>query len=388
MNSLKAYFLLDSDIIYLNHGSYGATPRTVFDEYQKRQLQLERDPVNFINNELPALLKDARFKLGHYLNADADDLVYVPNATVGINIVAHSLPLKTGDEVLTCNHEYGAAENAWVYVCQKRGAALKKQSVSFPVNSKEEILREILQGVTPRTKAIYLSHITSPTALRLPIAEICQYARSEGIMTIVDGAHAPGQLHLDLEALGADFYVGNCHKWLCSPKVAGFLHTRRSCQYLIEPLIVGWGWGENRKPSSESDYIDALQWQGTNDHSAYLSVPSAIKFQAQHNWPELREECHRLLTKSLERASKLTGFRCLYPNQGKYYKQMAVFEIPYINDLSAFNKRLYDEYRIQIPCIAWQGRHFIRISVQAYNSQEDLDALFTALEQELPAAQT
>lgn len=383
MNSFKELFLLDPDIVYLNHGSYGATPRTVFEIYQGWQLQLERDPVDFINNQLPPLLKNARTALGRYLNANADDLAYVPNATFGLNVVAHALPLNPGDEVLTTDHEYGAINNLWSYVCRKRGASYRKQAVSFPAGSDAAIVEEIWVGITPRTKVIFLSHITSSTALRLPVEALCKRARAAGIVTVIDGAHAPGQIALDLDGLGADFYVGNCHKWLCSPKGAAFLYTRRERQALIEPLVIGWGWGEERKPSPNSDYIQGLQWLGTNDLSAYLSVPAAIAFQAQHDWPQVRERCHRLLKTALQRASDLTGLSPLYPNHGRYYEQMAVIPLPQIQDLAAFNARLYEKYRIQIPCMEWNGRRFLRISVQAYNSEEDLEALVAALRTEL-----
>ena len=383
MTSLKDHFLLDPHIVYLNHGSYGATPRAVFEVYQQRQLQLEREPVRFINDELPALLKDARHALGRYLNTDADDLVYVPNATFGLNIVARSLPLQAGDELVTTDHEYGATYNLWSTICQKRGAKLIKQPVSFPIASEAEMLEEIWRGVTPRTKAIFISHITSPTALRLPVEDLCQRARDAGLITIIDGAHAPGQIALDLKALAADFYVGNCHKWLCSPKGAGFLHAQASRQSLIEPLVIGWGWGENRNPSDEPAFIDALQRQGTDELSSYLSVPAAIEFQTQHHWPEVRAHCHTLLAATLKQANELTGLRSPYPAQGQHYAQMAVIPLPHIHDLQAFNRRLYEKYRIQIPCITWNGHQFLRVSVQAYNSEEDSKALLNALRAEL-----
>jgi isopenicillin-N epimerase len=387
MTSLKDHFLLDPDIIYLNHGSYGATPRAVFEVYQYWQLQLEREPVRFINEQLPALLKDARHALGRHLNADAEDLVYVPNATFGLNIVARSLPLQAGDELLTTDHEYGATYNLWSSICQKRGAKLIKQLLSFPVSSEAEMLEDIWRGVSSRTKAIFISHITSPTALRLPVEALCQRAREAGLITIIDGAHAPGQITLNLESLGADFYVGNCHKWLCGPKGAGFLHTRRSRQSLIEPLVIGWGWGEYRKPSNESAFIDALQRQGTDDLSAYLSVPAAIEFQTQHHWPAVRATCHTLLAAILKEASELTGLRSPYPAQGQHYTQMAVIPLPPIHDLTAFNRCLYEKYRIQIPCIAWKERQLLRVSVQAYNSEGDLKALLQALRAELAEQQ-
>lgn len=387
MTSLKDQFLLDPKIIFLNHGSYGATPRAVFEEYRRRQLQLEHDPVYFINTELPVLLKDARSALGRYLNAGADDLVYIPNATFGINVVAHALPLQAGDEVLSTDHEYGAINNLWSYICRKRGASYIKRAVSFPATSDEEIVEQIWAGVTPRTKVIFLSHITSPTALRLPVEPLCRRARDAGLLTVVDGAHAPGQLALDLAATGADFYVGNCHKWLCSPKGAAFLFADRARQHLVEPLVIGWGWGEHRnKATTGSTYVDALQWLGTDDPSAYLAVPAAIEFQTRHRWPEVRERCHRLLESVVQRASAQTGLDPLYPSRGRRYEQMAVIPLPRIPDLAAFNGRLYEKYRIQVPCLEWNGRQLLRISIQAYNSEDDANALLAALRAELPTS--
>lgn len=384
MPPLKHLFLLDPDVVFLNHGSYGATPRPVFETYQRWQLQLEREPVQFINMELPGLLRQARGALGEYLNADPDDIVYVPNATFAMNVVARSLPLGPGDEVLTTDHEYGAVDNAWLHVCRKRGARYVRQPVSFPVTSDAAIIEEIWRGVTPRTKVLFLSHITSSTALRFPVEALCTRARAAGILTAIDGAHAPGQIALDLRAIDADFYTGNCHKWLCSPKGAAFLYTRRDRQHMIEPLVIGWGFGDNRKLAQNSAYVDALQWLGTNDLSAYLSVPAAIRFQAEHDWPQVRAACHRLLAESVRRVSELTGLPSLYPLHGHHYAQMAVNTLPRIDDLAAFNRRLFDKHRIEIPCIEWNGRQFLRIALQGYNSRADIDALLAALHAELP----
>jgi isopenicillin-N epimerase len=384
MESLKELFLLDPHVVYLNHGSYGATPRPVFAAYQDLQRRLEHEPVKFINDELPALLKNARRALGGYVNADPDDLVYVPNATFGMNVIAHALPLNPGDEVLTSDHEYGAVDNLWSSICAKHGATLITQAVSFPAHCAAETVEEIWRGVSPRTKVLCLSHITSPTALQLPVASLCRRARAAGLITVIDGAHAPGQIDLDLEALGADFYVGNCHKWLCSPKGAGFLYARRSRQPLIEPLIIGWGWGENRKPSQEPPFIAALQAVGTTDLSAYLAVPAAIDFQTRHDWPRIRDRCHAMLSTTLSQIAAVTDLPPLYPESGPQYAQMAVTPLPAIRDLTAFNRLLYAKYRIQIPCIAWNKRQFLRVSVQAYNSDADLQALANALQVELP----
>src|SRR5215211_4250221 len=234
MLPLKDYFLLDPTIIFLNHGSYGATPKPVFEAYQKWQRRLERQPVLFLARDLPGLLHESRAALGEYLSADADDLVYIPNATHGVNILAHSLQLKPGDEILTSDHEYGACDYTWDFICGKTGARYIHQPIPLPVYSEEEIIAQFWQGVTPRTKVIYLSHITSSTALRLPIKEICSRARAAGIMTIIDAAHSPGQITVDLKALDADMVFGNAHKWLLNAKGSAFLYVRRELQDLIE----------------------------------------------------------------------------------------------------------------------------------------------------------
>jgi isopenicillin-N epimerase len=208
---LRESFLLDPGIVYLNHGSFGACPRPVFEAYQEWQGMLERQPVKFMQRREP-LLREAREALGAYLHADADDLVYVTNVTLGLNAVARSLPLAPGDEVLTTDHEYGSMNRMWEWVCEKRGARYVRRPVPLPIRSAEEVIDAVWSGVTAHTRVLYLSHITSPTALILPVEPLVRRAREAGILTVVDGAHAPGQVPVDLEALGADFYGGNCHK--------------------------------------------------------------------------------------------------------------------------------------------------------------------------------
>jgi isopenicillin-N epimerase len=239
---LKDLFLLDPQIVFLNHGSFGACPRSVFEEYQAWQIKLERQPVQFLGMELDDYLLHSRDVLGEYIHAPVSDIVYTPNATHGVNIVARSLKLSPGDEILTSNHEYGACNFTWDFICHKTGAVYKNHTVELPIKSQEDVFEQIWNGVTPRTRIIFISHITSPTSLTLPVQWICQRAREAGIITIIDGAHAPGQLSLDLSSLQADFYVGNCHKWMLSPKGAGFLYARPDVQNIIEPLIVSWGY--------------------------------------------------------------------------------------------------------------------------------------------------
>ena len=383
MDSLKECFLLDPTVVFLNHGSYGATPKPVFDAYQNWQRRLEHQPVLFLGRELPELMRASRMALGEYLHADADDLVYIPNATHGVNIVAHSLRLKPGDEILTTDHEYGACDYTWEFNCQKTGALYIHQPIPLPVRAEDEIVEQFWRGVTARTQVIYLSHITSPTALRLPVEKICRRAREQGILTVVDTAHAPGQIPVDLQALGADIAFGNCHKWMLAPKGAAVLYVQREIQDLIQPLVVSWGTHPTPDIATGSRLIDILQWTGTKDPTAALAVPAAIQFMQEHDWETVRAHCHTLLRQAIERICGLTGLEPPYPLESAFYSQMGIAPLP-PSDLAVLKSRLYDEYRIEVPLIQWQERQFVRISVQGYNTWQDLDALIEALKLLLP----
>ena len=376
--SLKEYFLLDPDIVFLNHGSFGASPRPVFEAYQDWQVRLERQPVLFLGRELDALLGESRSVLGRYLNADAEDLVYIPNATHGVNIIARSLQLKPGDEVLTTDHEYGACDYTWDFNCRKTGARYIHQSIPLPIHSEQEIIERFWLGVTPHTRVIYLSHITSPTAMRLPVEQICQRARQAGILTIIDAAHSPGQIPLNLQSLGADFVFGNCHKWMLNVKGSAFLYVRRERQALIEPLIVSWGYNTTPETTTGSRYVDLLQWTGTNDPAAALTVPTAIQFMQDHAWDTVRCECHTLLRQVIEQICELTDLPPLYPLDSDFYSQMGIAPLP-TSDLVILKSRLYNEYKVEVPLIQWQDRQFVRISVQGYNTSEDVERLVGAL---------
>jgi isopenicillin-N epimerase len=383
MIPLKDLFLLDPAVHFLNHGSFGATPRIVFEAYQDWQCRLERQPVLLLGREFMALDQRARNVLGKYLNSDASDLIFIPNATHGVNIVARSLALEPGDEVLTTDHEYGACDNTWEFICGKRGANYIHQPIPLPVTSSTNIVEQFWQGVTPQTKVIYLSHISSPTAIHFPVEEICSRARAAGILTLIDGAHAPGQITVDLDSIGADFYTGNCHKWMLSPKGAAFLYTRKEAQPLIEPLVVSWGYSANEATTAGSQYLDYFQWTGTRDPSASLSVPAAIQFMEDYHWEEVRKNCNELLSLALLRIDNLTQLGPIYPDNTNYH-QMAAARLPGNIDLAKLKDRLYDEFRVEVPLIEWNNRKLIRISVQGYNTLQDIDVLTEALEKLLP----
>jgi isopenicillin-N epimerase len=381
--NMRDQFLLEDNVIFLNHGSFGACPRPVLAAYQAWQRQLEAQPVRFLGREVWAHLADARRVLGDYLNSTADNLVFVPNATFGVNVVARSLALGPGDEVLATDHEYGACDRTWQFLAQKHGFTYLRQPVPLDRMTAVDLLEAVWADVTPRTKLLFVSHISSATAVTFPVAALCARAREAGILTLIDGAHAPGQIDLDLTAVDADFYTGNCHKWLCAPKGAAFLYARPSVQSLIEPLVVSWGWGDGRQFTSGSDFVDYLGWQGTADPSAYLSVPDAIRFQAGHNWPVQQQRCHEMLCRALLDLEAITGCISPYPDQFAY-RQMAIAPLPPLTDTVRLKERLYNDYRIEIPCIEWNGRQFVRISVQAYNTVGDLDQLSAALYDLLP----
>jgi len=367
-------FLLRPGMTFLNHGSFGACPRPVFNTYQNWQRKLEEQPVEFLGRRINELLADARARLAAYLGTHADHLVYVPNATYGVNIVARSLELQPGDQVLATNHEYGAADRAWRFVCRQRGATYINQPIALPLENADSFVEQLWAGVTERTRAIFMSHITSPTALILPIEEICRRAREVGILTVIDGAHAPGQIDLALDALGADFYTGNCHKWMNAPKSAGFLYARPERQPLLQPLIVSWGW-ESETPGS-SPFIDYFEWRGTHDPAAYLSVPAALDFMSARNWPQVRAACHELLLEAERRISELTGLAPI--SAPDTFVQMRTIPLPPC-DLKVLKERLWDEYQIEVPMVGWGRGHYVRVSIQCYNGPNDVNRLVEGL---------
>ncbi len=381
MESFRSLFLLNTDIHFLNHGSFGACPRPVFEAYQQWQLELERQPVEFLGRRFDALMGEARTALAKYMNVAPDEVVYVPNATTGLNVVARSLKLVQGDEILTTDHEYGALDRTWRFLAQKSGAIYKQQHIPLPVTTPGDLVELFWSGVTPRTRVIFLSHITSPTALIFPVKEICQRAQQAGILTVIDGAHALGQIPLDLQELGADFYSSNAHKWLLAPKGSAFLYARRNVQHLVEPLVVSWGW-QSERPSA-SRFIDEQEWQGTRDIAVFLSVPAAIQFVQEHNWPRVREECHAMAQYARVEITKVTGLEPISPDSPEWYAQMVALPLPPC-DAVALKTQMYDEYRVEVPITTWNGKPFVRVSIQGYNNKEDVDALIQALDTLLP----
>jgi isopenicillin-N epimerase len=387
--ALREEFLLDPDVVFLNHGSFGAAPEPVFAEYGRWQRELERQPVEFLGRRAEDLLDEARAAMAAYLGCARDDLVFVPNATTGINVVAKSLPLEPGDEVVGTDLEYGACERSWEWSCQQRGARYVKAHVGLPLTSPDEVVKAIFAAVTLRTRAIFLSHVTSATALRLPIEAVARRAREAGILTVVDGAHAVGQWPVDLGATGVDLYASNFHKWLCAPKGSGFLYARPDQQGWLESPIVSWGWVEgNDHHRPESQFVSRNQIQGTRDIAAFLTAPAAVAYQEARDWETVRERCHDLAAEARDRIAALAGLPQIAPAESRdgyrWFRQMAVAPLPEGIDGKMLKRRLYDEYRVELPVTWWDDKPFIRVSFQGYNTRDDLEALISALETLLP----
>lgn len=375
--SLQAQFLLDPGITFLNFGSFGACPRPVFEDYQRWQLELEREPVQFIAVNSGNYLQRSREALAEYVHADAGDLVYVTNPSYAVNTVAKSLGLQPGDEVLATNIEYGACDRAWDFVCEQAGAKYVRQQIRLPLTSKEAFIEDFFKGLTPSTKMIFISHITSTTALILPVKEICEVAKSKGLMTFVDGAHVPGHIPLDLSALKADFYTGACHKWMMTPKGSSFLYVRKEYQPL-DPLVVSWGY-RSAFPS-DSLFLDHHQMSGTRDFSAFLTIPKALEFMKQHSWEAVSASCKALVRENAPRFCDLLGSQPLAPLTDEFLGQM--FSIPIRTEQpEALQRHLFGKYRIEIPVMRQEQDTYLRYSINAFNTQRDLDRLYDALKE-------
>jgi isopenicillin-N epimerase len=365
---LREEFLLDPEVTFLNHGSFGACPRPVLERAQAWERELEREPVRFLVRRLPELLDGVRARLAAYLGAAAEDLAFVPNATTGVNIAARSLGLEPGDEVLATSLEYGACDLAWEWLCARAGARYVRAEVPLPIARPEDVVDALFAARTARTRVVFVSHITSGTGLLLPVDAIVARAHAEGLPVVVDGAHAPAQAPLDLARLDADFYAGNCHKWLCAPKGAGFLHVRPEHQDRIDGAVVSWGY------DGETTFHSRVERQGTHEPSAYLAVPDAIDFQAERDWDEVRSRCQALAREARDRLCELLGTEPIAPPE--MVLQLASVALPPC-DGAELQRRLFDEYRIEIPVM--NDGTLLRVSVAAYTGREDVERLLDAL---------
>ncbi|MEO8416267.1 MAG: aminotransferase class V-fold PLP-dependent enzyme [Ginsengibacter sp.] len=377
-NHFKSQFLLRDGITYLNFGAFGACPKPIFERYQQYQLELEQEPVEFITVNGMQYLQKSREVLAAFLHCNPDDVVYVTNPSYAVNIVAKSFPFKEGDEVLTTNLEYGACDRTWDYYCGKKGAKYVRQKIRFPLQSKEDFIEQFFKGLTSKTKIVFISQVTSSTGLRLPVEEICAIAKQKGLVTFVDGAHAPGQVPVDLSMLQVDFYTGACHKWMLTPKGSSFLYVTKEMQPMCDPLLISWGY--NSAAPSHSQFLDYHQTQGTRDFSAFLTIPTAIDFMNKNNWPAVADNCRRITLSNADRFCDLLNAEPLC-----YHKENCIYQLCSTRirtkQPEQLHKQLFDKYKIEIPVMTLEGMNLLRYSIQAFNTQEDLDTLYDALDE-------
>jgi isopenicillin-N epimerase len=373
---MKNLFLLDNNITFLNFGSFGACPKVVFDDYIQWQYLLEKEPVQFIAFDGIGYVKHALSALATYINCNANDLVFVPNPSHAINLLAKTIKLAAGDEVLSTNLEYGAMDRTWNYYCKAAGAKYIQQPISLPLTSKEAFIEEFWKGYSAKTKVVFISQITSSTALIFPVKEICEEAKKRGLITIVDGAHVPAHIELDLSQLQADFYTGACHKWMMTPKGCSFLYAKPEFQAMLDPLIISWGY-QSAAPSN-SQFFDYHQFNGTRDFSAYLTVPKALSFMEQHDWKKVSAQCKNNVLAVAPKLFELLNTKPLAPLTNEFFGQMCSAEIKTFEP-EKLQRLLFEKYRIEIPVMRHADKCYIRFSFQAFNTVAEIDYLVQSL---------
>tara|TARA_B100000579_G_scaffold232765_1_gene190808 strand:- start:4059 stop:5201 length:1143 start_codon:yes stop_codon:yes gene_type:complete len=375
MNSTyKSLFLLDKETIHLNHGSFGACPKPIFDALVSWQKKLEFNPTKFLAFDIFVHLEKSRESLSEYINCDKNDIVFFPNPSTALNTVIKSLDLKKDDEILTTNHEYGALDKTWNFICKNTGAKYIKQNIKLPLKSKNEFINTFIKGINKNTKVIFISHITSSTGLIFPAEELCQIARENNIFCIIDGAHVPAHIDLDIKKLNPDIYTGACHKWMCAPKGTAFLYAKKNIQDDINPLVVSWGY--DAEIPGVSKYLDYHQWQGTNDPSPYLTVPDVIAFLKEYNWKDVSLNCRKINIEARKLVNKTLNKMPI--SEDEFIGQMSAIEIKCTDSIQLI-KKIYEDFKIVVPIVKWENKMLLRFSIQAYNSMEDIEKLIFAM---------
>ncbi len=372
MNTIKDQFLLDRQITYLNHGSFGACAKPIFENYQHWQRVLENEPVQFILKTAPEALLTSKKALAEYIGCDDEDFFFIPNPTMGVNQVVKSLNFQPGDEVLSTNLEYGAIDKTFEFYSKKNGFTYRKQNISLPLISKEQFIEEFWKGYNEKTKAVSIGQCTSATALIFPVKEICEKAKELGLITIIDGAHIPGHIPLDLREIKADFYTGTLHKWLLGPKGSTFLYVNKNFQNRIEPLIISWGY-ESAKPT-KSKFLEENEMQGTRDISAFLTAPVIMKFFKENEMEKRQAECRKVVLEQYPEFCELLNTKPLCTVCGEFLGQMCSIPIKTDNPFE-LKETLCNDYKIEIPVMQRGNENYLRISYQVYNSLDDLQYL-------------
>jgi isopenicillin-N epimerase len=391
-SELAKHWTIDPSITFLNHGSFGACPIPVLEKQSELRARLERQPLQFLARDLEPLLDEARASLAPFVGADADDLVFVSNATAGVNTIIRSLSFEPGDELLTTDHAYNACKNA-LRVYEPRGVSVKIASVPWPLQSSQQVIDAVLGAVTPKTKLVLLDHVTSPTGLIFPIPELVARLNERGIDSLVDGAHVPGMLPLNVNAIGAAYYTGNCHKWMCTPKGSAFLHVRRDRQAQIRPLDISHG--ANAQRSDRSRFRLEFDWRGTQDPTPWLCIPAALKFFGQllpGGFPEVMKRNHEAAVAGRRILCEALGIAPPAPES--MLGSLASVPLPDLREpftpargvaWHPLQKRIYQTHKIEAPVMIFPQapKQVIRIAMQIYNDLDQVRALAAALKAEL-----
>lgn len=380
---LAAEWSLRAGVTYLNHGSFGPSPLAVQQARRRWTDELEAEPMDFFVRRLIPLLDEVRARLGAFVGAAADDLVPVDNATWGMNVVAASVPLGPGDEVLTNDHEYGAVLRLWEHRCREAGARLVVAPLTTPLTTPNDVVDALLGPLTPRTRLIVVSHVTSPTAIVLPVEELCHRARERGVPVCVDGPHAVAMTPLDLGRLDCDFYTASCHKWLSAPFGSGFLYVNPRQQARVRPVVISWG--RKYPPGTSGTWRDEFLWLGTRDPAAILAVPAAIELLESIGLDAFRRRTHALARHARERITALTGLPPLTPDDAAWYGSMVTLPLP-PGGGPALQQALWERHAIEVPIVEWNGRRMVRPSCHLYTRRADVDRLVAALTEELSRA--
>jgi isopenicillin-N epimerase len=377
--------MLDPTVINLNTGSFGPSPRIVFERVTTLRQRLAAEPMDFLLRGAPPLLWQARERLAAFIGGDPRRLVFTANVTAAINLIASSLTLPAPGEILLSDHEYGAMHWCWERAAQRQGLTLRTFALPILPSSPDEIVGAAVTAMTERTRLFFFSHVLSPTGMILPARALCAEARRRGILTVVDGAHAPAFLPLDLDSIGADYYGANCHKWLLAPIGSGFLYAADGMLERLQPLQVSWGWRPDQARLDERDEfgstprLRSFEFEGTRDPSAWLTIPTAIDFQAELGWQRIRARISELTRYVRRRLTGLAGLTPNTPDSPELSGAMVAFRLPPGVEASTLRGRLWEEFRIEAPIIERPDRLLIRTSTHFYNMEAEVDQLAEAL---------
>ncbi len=373
---MKSKFLLHPDIIYLNHGSFGACPKVAFEDYQNWQLELEKEPFQFMLKHGSKYLKKSREALADFINCAPEDFFFTANPTTAVNTIMRSMKLNAGDEILTTNLEYGAIDKTWDFYYKTNGVKYVQQKIELPLKSKEHFLEMFWKGYSSNTKVVFISQITSSTAVILPVKEIIEKAKKLDLITIIDGAHVPGHIPLDIKELDPDYYTGAVHKWLLAPKGCSFLYVKKEFQNDLDPLIISWGY--DAEIPSESQFLDYHEYNGTRDFTAHLTIPKLLEFRKVNNWETEIAKCRKLILEWYPKFCGLMGTEPICPVTEEFLGQMCSIPITTSNEIK-LKDTLYDRFKIEIPITKHEDNNWIRISLQPYNTVDEILELYEAL---------